>query len=28
VSWFKYSDDESMLNAIEKEKANACVSAD
>jgi len=28
VTWFKYSDDESMLNAIEKEKANACVSAD
>ena len=25
---FKFSDDQSMLNAIEKEKANACVPAD
>ena len=27
LTWFKYSDDESMLNAIEKEKANACVAS-
>jgi len=28
LTWFKFSDDESMLNAIEKEKLTACVSAD
>jgi ferredoxin/flavodoxin---NADP+ reductase len=28
LTWFKYSDDTTMLNAIEKEKAAACVPAD
>lgn len=28
LAWFKYSDDETMLSAIEKEKSNACVPAD
>jgi ferredoxin--NADP+ reductase len=28
LTWFKYSGDETMLNAIEKEKFNACVPAD
>jgi ferredoxin/flavodoxin---NADP+ reductase len=28
VTYFKFSDDESMLNAVEKEKLNSCVPAD